>query len=77
MNIITKTLETTLRQGAIYSEEEIKSMGIIPTNIDCFEFYNYLLWQKENKRIIVKPLPHGLYKVIRIYDFMPAKSNFY
>jgi len=72
MNTILKTSVLSLSQGAVYSEDELKSMGITPTNIDCFEFYNYLLWQKNNKRIIVKPLPHGLYKVIRIYDFIPA-----
>lgn len=72
MNTILKTSVLSLSQGAVYSEDELKAMGITPTNIDCFEFYNYLLWQKNNKRIIVKPLPHGLYKVIRIYDFIPA-----
>jgi len=75
METIIKTSLLTLRQGAIYSENELKSMGVVPTNIDCFEFYNYLLWQKDNKRVILKPLPHGLYKVIRIYDFISVPNR--
>jgi hypothetical protein len=66
----TSTLQIT--NGACFSREELYMHGITPTNLQCFSFYNYVLYQKGDKRIILKPLPHNLFKIIREYTFMPA-----
>jgi hypothetical protein len=61
-----------LKRNICLSGDELESMGIFPTNLYCFTYYQYVLFQKGNKRIILKPLPHNLFKVIRIYDFISA-----
>ncbi len=61
-----------LKKNKCLSGDELESMGIFPTNLYCFTYYHYVLYQKENKRIILKPLPYNLFKVIRIYDFVSA-----
>lgn len=72
METILQTPTLKLRRKACITGDELESMGIFPTNLQCFTYYNYVLYQKENKRIILKPLPHNLYKVIRVYDFIGA-----
>ena len=61
-----------LKKNTCLTGDELESMGICPTNLHCFTYYHYDLFQKDNKRIILKPLPHNIYKVIRIYDFISA-----
>ena len=61
-----------LKTNVCLTSDELESMGVFPTNLQCFTYYHYVLFQKDNKRIILKPLPHNLYKVIRIYDFICA-----
>ncbi|MBN2273371.1 MAG: hypothetical protein JXK95_03480 [Bacteroidales bacterium] len=72
MDTMLLTLRKTLKKDVCLSEDELESMGVFPTNLQCFTYFNYLLFQKGNKRIIVKPLPHRLFQVLRIYDFIPA-----
>ena len=72
MESILLTLKKTLKKDVCLSEDELESMGVFPTNLQCFTFFNYLLYQKGNKRIILKPLPHSMFKVLCIYDFIPA-----
>jgi len=68
------TLQTPLKleKNICMSGDELESMGIFPTNLQCFTYYHYVLYQKENQRIILKPLPHNLFKIIRVYDFLSA-----
>lgn len=61
-----------LENNTCLTADELESMGVFPTNLQCFTYYHYVLFQKDNKRVILKPLPHNLYKVIRIYDFIRA-----
>ncbi len=61
-----------LENNVYLTGDELESMGVFPTNLQCFTYYHYVLFQKDDKRIILKPLPHNLYKVIRIYDFVCA-----
>jgi len=61
-----------LKRNICLNGDELESMGIFPTNLYCFTYYHYVLYQKGNKRIILKPLPYNLFKVIRIYDFISA-----
>ncbi|MBN2612857.1 MAG: hypothetical protein JXB00_14975 [Bacteroidales bacterium] len=72
-------METTLQiqtpkleKNNCLSGDELESMGVFPTNLNCFSYYHYELYQKGDKRVILKPLPHNLYKVIRVYDFISA-----
>ena len=65
-------LQKNLNRNVCVSEDELESMGIFPTDLQCFTFYNYRLYQKGNKRIILKPLPHCIFQVLRVYNFMPA-----
>lgn len=61
-----------LKKNTYLSGDELESMGIFPTNLYCFTYYHYVLYQKGNKRVILKPLPSNLFKVIRVYDFVSA-----
>jgi len=61
-----------LEKDMCFSSTELQNMDILPTNLQCFTYYHYVLYQRDNKRIILKPLPHNLFKVVRIYDFIPA-----
>lgn len=61
-----------LKRNIYLSGDELESMGIFPTNLYCFSYYHYVLYQKGNKRIILKPLPYNIFKVVRIYDFISA-----
>jgi hypothetical protein len=72
MQSTVQTPTLKLKRNKCLSGNELESMGIFPTHLQCFTFYNYVLYQKENKRIILKPLPHNLFKVIRVYDFISA-----
>jgi hypothetical protein len=72
METLLLTTKKSLKKDACFSADELESLGISPTNLQCFTFFNYLLFQKGNKRIIMKPLPHYLFKVLRIYDFIPV-----
>ncbi len=72
METILQIPALKLKKNMCISGDELESMGIFPTNLYCFTYYHYVLYQKEDKRIILKPLPHDLYKVIRVYDFISA-----
>jgi hypothetical protein len=72
MDTMQITSKKQLKKDACFSADELESMGVFPTDLQCFSYFNYLLFRQGNKRIIVKPLPHYLFKVLRIYDFMPA-----
>lgn len=72
MEAFVQTSTTTLKKDMCLSGEELQSIGVFPTNLQCFTYYHYVLYQKEDKRIILKPLPHNLFKVIRTYNFMPV-----
>ena len=72
METLIQTSILKLDKDMCLSGEELKLMGVSPTNLQCFTYYNYVLYQKGEKRIILKPLPHDLFKVIRTYDFTPA-----
>lgn len=69
--LITSTFQ--LIKGKCFSSDELKNYGAEPTDLQCFSYYPYVLYQKDQKRIILKPLPHNLFKVIRSYNFVPAK----
>ena len=69
MNTYIKNVEKLKKDNCLTSDE-LNAMGILPTNIDCFTYSNFVLYKKENKRIILQPLPRNLYKVIRVYDFI-------
>ncbi len=72
MNTLVQTLTLQLKNGSCLTGDELSSLGVTPTNLQCFSYYHYVLYEKDNKRIILKPLPHNLFKVIRMYDFVPA-----
>ncbi len=65
-------LTTKLKRNICLSGDELESIGVFPTNLYCFTYYRYVLYQKGNIRIILKPMPYNLFKVIRIYDFLSA-----
>ncbi len=72
METILLSVEKTLQKDARFSGDELESMGIFPTNLQCFSYYNYVLYQQGNKRIILEPLPRNMFKVLRVYEFIPA-----
>jgi len=72
MEVFLQTPTLKLEKEMCLSGDELKTLGVLPTDLQCFTYYHYVLYQKGNKRIILKPLPHNLFKVIRTYDFMPA-----
>ena len=72
MEALVQTPTLKLERDMCLTGEELQSMEVFPTNLQCFTYYQYVLYQKGNKRIILKPLPHNLFKVIRTYDFVPA-----
>ena len=59
-----------LTKDSCLTGEELNELGVYPTEIDCFSYSNYVLYKKENKRIILQPMPRDSYKVIRVYDFI-------
>lgn len=69
----TETLQ--LSKGQCITEAELRELGIKPTNLDCFQYSHFLLYAKGNKRIIVQPLPHNLYKIIRVYNYVEANTS--
>ncbi|NJM15630.1 MAG: hypothetical protein HC896_09895 [Bacteroidales bacterium] len=70
----TTTATASLQKGQCLTERQLNDMGITPTNIDCFQFSHFLLYAKDNQRVIVQPLPHNQYKVIRVYDYIESNS---
>jgi hypothetical protein len=72
MDTILQTPTLKLEKNMCFTSDELEYMGVSPTELECFSYYHYVLYQKDNKRIILKPLPHDLYKVIRIYEFISA-----
>jgi len=72
METLVKTSAQKLEKDLCLSGDELKNMGVSPTDLQCFTYYNYVLYQKGNARIILKPLPSDLFKVIRTYEFLPA-----
>ncbi|MBN1951942.1 MAG: hypothetical protein JW801_12140 [Bacteroidales bacterium] len=72
MEALVQTPTLTLEKDMCLSGEELQALEVFPTNLQCFTYYHYVLYQKGNKRIILKPLPHNLFKIIRTYDFVPA-----
>ncbi len=72
MEALVQTQTLKLDKNMCLSGEELQLRGVSPTNLQCFTYYHYVLYQQGDKRIILKPLPHNLFKVIRTYDFMPA-----
>lgn len=61
-----------LEKNICLTGDELDSMGVYPTNLQCFTYYHLVLYKKDNKRVILKPLPHDLFRVVRIYDFIGA-----
>lgn len=59
-----------LARNTRLSGEELNEMGVKPTEIDCFSYSHYVLYQKGNKRLILQPLPGNMFKLIRTYDFV-------
>lgn len=72
METLVQTTTLSLKKDVCLSEDDLNHLGIYPTNNYCFSYQHYVLYQKGNLRIILKPLPHNLYKVIRTYEFIPA-----
>jgi hypothetical protein len=72
MEALLQTPTLKLDRDMCLTGEELHTMEVFPTHLQCFTYYQYVLYQKGNKRIILKPLPHNLFKVIRTYDFLPA-----
>lgn len=70
----TTLLSSTLllEKEKVYSWDELTKLGIYPTNLQCFTYYPYRLYQKGEERLIIKPLPHNLFKILRTYKFLPA-----
>jgi hypothetical protein len=69
MNTYTK-LSERLKKDNCLTSDELNEMGVTPTNIDCFTYSNFVLYKKDDKRIILQPLPRDNYKIIRVYDFI-------
>ena len=72
MEALVQSPTLTLEQGACLTGDELSQLRIFPAEHESFMYNHYVLYQKGNKRIILKPLPHNLYKVVRAYDFIPA-----
>jgi hypothetical protein len=72
MNTLVQAPTQKVQNGSCLSESELMTLGITPTNLQCFTYYHYVLYEKGNLRFILKPLPHNLFKVIRSYNFIPA-----
>jgi hypothetical protein len=72
MEALVQTPTLKLEKDMCYSGEELQALEVFSTNLHCFTYYHYVLYQKGNKRIILKPLPHNLFKIVRTYDFVPA-----
>jgi hypothetical protein len=72
MNTLVQTPTQKLQNGSCLSGDELSTLGVTPTNLQCFTYYHYVLYEKGEQRIILKPLPHNLFKVIRSYQFIPA-----
>lgn len=72
MDTLVKVSTQKLEKDVCLSGDELQNLGVLPTNLQCFTYYNYVLYQKGNKRIILKPLPYDLFRVIRTYEFLPA-----
>lgn len=72
MEAILQSPKLQLKKNNCLTSTELEQLGVEPTNLHCFTYYHYVLYQKGNKRIILKPLPHNLFKVVRVYDFMEA-----
>ena len=70
--VLTST-QIELEPGQCLSKYNLNELGIRPTNINCFEYNPYLLYQNGNKRYVIQPLPYEQYKLIKIYDFIPAQ----
>ena len=73
MEQVLTTPKIELEPGQLVSKFALNELGISPTDIDCFEYYPYLLYKNGNKRYVVQPMPYDQYRVIKIYDFVPAK----
>ena len=72
METLVKKSNLQIKKGSCLTEEELSLHGINPTNLQCFSYYSYVLYERGDKRIILKPLPHNLFKFIREYTFIPA-----
>ena len=72
MDALVKVSGQKLEKDVCLSSDDLQNLGVFPTNLQCFTYYNYVLYQKGNKRIILKPLPYDLFMVIRTYEFLPA-----
>lgn len=72
MEAVVQAQQQKIEKDMCFTSEELHELGIFPTDLQCFTYYHYVLYQSGNKRIILKPLPHNLFKVIRMYDFLPA-----
>lgn len=72
MDTLVKVSDQKLEKDVCLSSNDLQNLGVFPTNLQCFTYYNYVLYQKGNKRIILKPLPYDLFRVIRTYEFLPA-----
>jgi len=75
MEQILTTHKSEITSGQCIPKFALVESGIIPTGINCFEYSPYMLYQKGNKRFVLQPLPHNEYKVVRIYDFVPANYS--
>ena len=71
------TQQPLVKKGQILTESQLLSYGIKATNIDCFQFSHFVLYAQSDKRIILQPLPHDQYKVIRVYDYIEAGTSAY
>ena len=58
--------------GNCVPKQSLSNSGITPTNIDCFEYSPYLLFKNGIKRYVLQPMPFDQYKVIKVYNFVPA-----
>ena len=72
MEPLVKISNQKLEKDVCLSGDQLQNLGVFPTNLQCFTYYNYVLYQKGNKRVILKPLPYNLFRVIRTYEFLPA-----
>jgi hypothetical protein len=71
------TALNNLERGQCLTEAQLKELNIVPTDIDCFQFSHFVLYANKDKRIILQPLPHNQYKIIRVYDYVESTSNVY
>lgn len=75
MEQILLSTETGIKTGQCVPKQHLSKSGITPTEIDCFEYSPYLLYQQGNRRFVLQPLPYDQYKVIKIYNFVPARYS--